>query len=84
MTPLPESLAKGNWQGSGQKACPLFLPSCPLLPSSLPSSFLSWLSVRGKAGGSLWLTFHDSMPLEIAVPLISPLVMTGLPQGLAL
>lgn len=51
----------------------LFLPSSP-----------SCLSVRSEAGGSLWLTFHDNMPLEIAVLLINPLDMTDLPQGLAL
>lgn len=56
-----------------------FLPSRPL-----PPSFPSCLCVRSEAGGSLWLTFHDNMPLEIAVLLINPLDMTGLPQGLAL
>jgi len=40
--------------------------------------------MRSKAGGSPWLTFHDNMPLEIAVLLINPLDMTALPQGLAL
>lgn len=56
----------------------------PLPPPRSPPSFPSCLSVRSKAGGSLWLTFHDNMPLEIAVLLINPLDMTDLPQGLAL
>lgn len=79
MIPLPKLLAKGNWQGRNGEHFPSSPPAALFLPS-----FPSCLFVRSKAGGSLWLTFHDNMPLEIAVLLINPLDMTDLPQGLAL